>query len=98
MKSFITTIAFYFVALTASIAQPYTVENGNTRHRFAQLELGVTQIFAPNAGKTQVINSNNEISNFQFGAMNTTALFIGGTHFWGHMDLGLNIQIGRAHV
>ena len=96
MKSIIITIALYFVAITASIAQPYTVENGNTRHRFAQLELGVTQIFAPNAGKTQIVGSNGEINNFQYGAVNTTAFFIGATHFWGHVDLGLNIPIVKS--
>jgi hypothetical protein len=53
-----------------TIAQPYAVENGNTRHRFAQLEVGVSQYYAPVGGKTQLL-SNNVVKDYQFGASGT---------------------------
>jgi hypothetical protein len=86
-----------FVSVKMS-AQPYTVENGNTRHRFAQMELGVTQYFSPNAGKTQVLSETGKIGDYQFGANSVSAIFIGATHFWGHCDLALTIPIKQFGV
>jgi hypothetical protein len=86
-------IALLVLVSLKMTAQPYTVENGNTRHRFAQMELGVTQYFSPNAGKTQALSETGKISDFQFGANFVSAIFIGATHFWGHCDLALTIPI-----
>lgn len=80
------------MAALQTIAQPYTVKNGKTRHRFAQLEVGFTQYIAPQAGETQVLE-NGTVKNIQYGNKNTTAIFIGGTHFWGHADFALTIPI-----
>ena len=93
MKLSIVTLTFLFISSAVLKAQPYTVKNGNTRHRFAQLELGLTQIITPNAGMTQVIASDGTVKNYQFGTLSTTAIFIGATHFWGHLDWGLNIPV-----
>lgn len=86
-------VCFIFICVQTLFAQPYTVKNGNTRHRFAQLELGITQIYTPNAGTTQLLANNGKVIDYRFGTLNTTALFIGATHFWGHLDWGLNIPI-----
>lgn len=83
-----------FVALKMT-AQPYTVENGKTRHRFAQMELGVTQYFSPVGGKTQVLAANGSVGNYQFGSNSISAIFIGATHFWGHCDLALTIPVAK---
>jgi len=80
------------MAALQTIAQPYTVKNGKTRHRFAQLEVGVTQYFAPKAGESQTLE-NGAVKNIQYGNKSTTAIFIGGTHFWGHADFALTIPI-----
>jgi outer membrane protein W len=86
-------IALSFV-LNALIAQPYAVENGNTRHRFAQLELGVTQYYSPNSGTTQILQDG-KLYDYKFGGSGVTALYIGATHFWGHCDMALTIPIAR---
>jgi hypothetical protein len=86
-------IALLVLVSLKMIAQPYTVENGNTRHRFAQLELGVTQYFSPNAGKTQSLSETGEVGDTQFGANSISAFFIGATHFWGHCDMALTIPL-----
>ncbi len=87
------TLTFLFAfTFFKAFAQPYTVENGNTRYRFAQLELGLTQYYSANAGKTQVL-SDNTVKDYQFGSKSTTAFFIGATHFWGHCDLALTIPL-----
>ena len=81
------------LAFFKTLAQPYTVENGNTRHRFAQLELGVTQYYSPNAGRTQVLSETGKVGDYQFGANSISAIFIGATHFWGHCDMALTIPV-----
>lgn len=84
-----------FVSLAAQallLAQPYTVPNGHTRHRFAQLELGATQYFSSKSGKTQV-SAGDRAVDYQFGKSTTSAIFIGGTHFWGHCDFALTLPL-----
>jgi hypothetical protein len=77
------------------MAQPYAVPNGETRHRFAQLEIGLTQYYSRNAGETQVLQGNT-VRDVRFGSRSTTAIFIGGTHFWGHADFALTIPVFSA--
>ena len=88
----------FFIFFTAGnfalFAQPYTVENGHTRHRFAQLEVGMSQFFSPKSGKTQFL-SNDQVVNYQFNESSTSAIFIGGTHFWGHCDFALTIPVKK---
>lgn len=85
-------VAVLSIFIVKSVAQPYIVKNGNTRHRFAQFEFGVTQYISPQSGKTQLIDNGN-IANRQLGTTGTTAIYIGATHFWGHMDLALTIPL-----
>lgn len=76
-----------------SQAQPY-VEGGNTRHRFAQLNMGMDLRLFPGKG-TQSFTFN------QLGQLQSTTLkdhaearfIIGGTHFWGHADFYVAIPI-----
>ncbi len=66
-------------------AQPY-VEGGNTRHRFAQMNLGAdTRFFSPNGtAATHVIAG--ETKTYTPVSPIESRLIIGGTHFWGHAD------------
>jgi hypothetical protein len=68
-------------------AQPYTVENGKTRHRFAQLEIGLANYVNPTGGL---------LGNKEIGFSTTPAFFIGGTHFWGHCDFAVTIPFGTV--
>lgn len=81
-----------FFINTVAVAQPYAVENGHTRHRFAQLELGFSQYFSNQSGKTQIA-SGEDVLDYNYGRSTTTAFFIGGTHFWGHCDFALTIPL-----
>jgi hypothetical protein len=85
MKSIILTSAF--LALFAGIlqAQPY-VEGGNTRHRFAQLNLGANYRFLSNKNTLSYDYVNNELIPQQLNNQNEVGLIVGGTHFWGHAD------------
>jgi uncharacterized membrane protein len=69
-----------------SSAQPY-VEGGNTRHRFAQLNLGAGVLHTPAGGA---------IGEEPIDANTSTRLIIGGTHFWGHADFVLSIPMIRS--
>ena len=96
MKSLILTFAFITTFISNTFSQVYNPAWGKKRHRFAQLELGVSQTITPNAGKTQVIASDGSIKDYQFGTSQTTAFYIGGTHFWGHADFAVNIPLYRS--
>lgn len=83
-------IIFFFQ--TDLYAQPY-ISGGNTRHRFAQMTVGLdTRIFTGNAHSFMPDGN---------GGMNKTGLqdykeariLIGGTHFWGHADFHIAIPV-----
>lgn len=71
-------------------SQVYTEKQ--TRHRFAQLNLGLdfqssfggTTKFIDNQGNTQSLNLSNSYS---------PRFLIGGTHFWGHADFYIGIPL-----
>jgi len=74
-------------------AQPY-VEGGKTRHRFAQLNLGIDNRYFPGAGThSAFINLSGNIQEFQLEDHSETRLIIGGTHFWGHADFSITIPL-----
>lgn len=66
-----------------SIGQPY-VDGGNTRHRFAQMNMGADLHMIPSSGA---------IGNEEFNSSNSARMLIGGTHFWGHADFVLAIPL-----
>src|SRR5690606_27366089 len=66
-------------------AQTYVI-GGNTRHRFAQLNIGFDYRFLANKN-TQSYNLHNGIlQSIQLAPLHETRIIIGGTHFWGHAD------------
>jgi outer membrane protein W len=77
-------ILFLFLPCIAQ-SQVY-IEGGNTRHRFAQMNLGMdARYFLPNG--SQDLNGNQMPSHFE------QRMIIGGTHFWGHADFYLAIPV-----
>jgi hypothetical protein len=74
-------------------AQPY-VAGGKTRHRFAQLNLGVDQrLFYNKGSKSALINESGLIQEYKLNNQMESRLIIGGTHFWGHTDFYIAIPI-----
>ena len=74
------------VATTAPVrmadAQVY-IEGGNTRHRFAQMTLGVDARTMPAQGSSVD------------DALREARVIIGGTHFWGHAGFFIAIPVRR---
>lgn len=91
-KSFI--ILFLICLFNPSAwAQPYA-EGKRTRHRFAQLNLGLEQRFFSSQG-TQSMHMNDfgQPIQFELNKLTETRLIVGGTHFWGHADFYLSIPL-----
>jgi hypothetical protein len=77
----------------AVVAQPY-VEGGKTRHRFAQVNLGLDQrLFFGKGSKSASINPFGKMEEFELNNQLETRLIIGGTHFWGHADFYIAIPV-----
>ncbi len=86
-------ITICLISCFHTFGQPY-VEGGNTRHRFAQLNLGIDfRSFSNNGTKTFVFNQNNELEEMKLASFSETRMIIGGTHFWGHADFFVAIPI-----
>lgn len=71
-------------------AQVYTEKQ--TRHRFAQLTLGVDYQVS-SEGKTTFLTSDGQLQNLKIPTSGKTRILIGGTHFWGHADFQISIPI-----
>lgn len=75
-----------FVSIIAAKAQPY-IEGGNTRHRFAQLNIGLDTRLYPSVGSQSAkLNNVGGLEKYELETQAETRLIIGGTHFWGHTD------------
>jgi hypothetical protein len=85
-------IIFTFIFNQAQ-AQPY-IEGGQTRHRFAQLNLGVDQrYFGGSSTQTIFFNAHGNWEKTSLPNIHETRLIIGGTHFWGHSDFYIAVPI-----
>jgi hypothetical protein len=87
-------LLYCFIIISKVLSsQPY-IEGGKTRHRFAQLNVGMDQrFFSPSSTKKTVINSNGTFNNVKLDSHLETRLLIGGTHFWGHSDFFIAISL-----
>ena len=93
MRRMLFCIILQTIVLLQVSAQPY-IEGGKTRHRFAQLNLGIDQRYFSGANtQTSFINTSGTIENKKLNDLNETRLIIGGTHFWGHTDFFIAIPV-----
>jgi hypothetical protein len=86
-----TYFVFFCLCYTAN-AQHY-IDGGNTRHRFAQLNLGVDQKTLFGASSSFALNSSGQVEKFKLSNLSETRIVIGGTHFWGHSDFYIAIPV-----
>ena len=85
MKSILFFIIFFSYA-GSIIAQPY-VTGGKTRHRFAQLTIGVdNRLFLNDGSESSSFNSSGDIEKFTLKNQDEVRIVVGGIHFWGHAD------------
>jgi hypothetical protein len=79
-------------------AQPY-VEDGGTRHSFAQFLVGADLMAVPSGGRTFALDPSGAGPSRLFEAEVPTAvvprLNLAGTHFWGHASFYVSIPVGR---
>lgn len=72
-----------------SLAAQTYVEGGNTRHRFAQMNIGLSsRVFMP-ANSSRAMIDKGVLSYSAFDPSLQNRLLIGGTHFWGHTNFYL---------
>ncbi len=88
---------FLLLLLSSSIlnAQVYTVDNGQTRHRFAQLLIGADVMSFPSSGQTYTFNSLGWQEPFTPKSALVPRINIAGTHFWGHANFYISIPLGN---
>lgn len=81
--------------LTSStlLAQPY-VSGGNTRHRFAQIYLGLDAQVVPPGGQFVYRGGDGQPLTSTVPMHVRPRLTIGALHFWGHADLYVTFPIG----
>jgi len=89
MKNLFYTLLFLLIAST-TIAQVYLEKQ--TRHRFAQLNLGL-DFQSSLGGSFSYIQPNNNIATQDFDNFFAPRFVIGGTHFWGHADIYIAIPL-----
>lgn len=77
----------------SGLAQPYT-EGGNTRHRFAQLNLGMgSKYFLAGRAEMFHLEPDGSTTSYNPGEQADLRFIIGGTHFWGHADFYISIPV-----
>lgn len=76
----------------AANAQPY-VEGGQTRHRFAQLNMGLMFRHFPATGTSVEPLGNGATASSPLRAQGQAAFVMGGNHFWGHADFYVAIPL-----
>lgn len=92
-KKVVGVLIVVFVSMAAAKAQPY-VDGGKTRHRFAQLNIGVdTRVFPSFGSQSAKLNDVGGLEKYELETQAETRLIIGGTHFWGHADFFVAIPI-----
>ncbi|MEO0470869.1 MAG: hypothetical protein AAF206_14675 [Bacteroidota bacterium] len=88
MKGFCT--LFLLLTIHSLFGQVYVEKQ--SRHRFAQMTLGV-DLEANFGGKSQFINDTGTLSQADLSTSLRPRFLIGGTHFWGHADIYIAIPL-----
>ncbi len=89
-----TLTALFFILFATSVSAQVYIDGGKTRHRFAQMTIGMdTKISLGSNAHSYRINENNEIVKFDLDNQYSSRIIIGGTHFWGHADFYIAIPI-----
>lgn len=90
MKKLLPIILILIAISQIGLAQIYIEKQ--TRHRFAQLNLGV-DLETNFGGRTQYLDKNNELVSLNLKSTYMPRFIIGGTHFWGHADFYIAIPL-----
>ncbi len=89
------TFASIFILLICNVAYSQVYTEKQTRHRFAQLNLGVD--FQSNfGGSTKYIDQQGNTQSLNLTSNFAPRFLIGGTHFWGHADFYIAIPVSAS--
>ena len=90
------TVTIFFIGFTlATLGQPY-IDGKKTRHRFAQLNIGIsTNLISGKGSKTYSMASSSLMEEKQMSSFGEANIVFGGTHFWGKADFFIAIPIVR---
>jgi len=95
MKKIILTIILLSILGQISFSQVYTEKQ--TRHRFAQLNMGLD--WETNfGGHTNYLDKAGNIKTTKLSSTYTPRFVIGGTHFWGHADFYIAIPLSSPKI
>ncbi len=92
MKKLIT-LSLFLLHFCQLFGQVYMEKQ--TRHRFAQLNLGI-DVQTNIGGKTTFLNAQGLKQSMELGQLTKPRFLIGGTHFWGHADFLIAIPLSNA--
>lgn len=81
-----------FLGLSHSLVAQVYVEK-QTRHRFAQLNLGF-DFQSSFGGSVTYLDASDRLQNLDLESLRRPRFLIGGTHFWGHADIYIAIPMG----
>ncbi len=82
--------------LSSLQGQPYA--EARTRHRFAQLTLGSDVTFHPAGGSSEYLTENGRFMSRGLPSQLGASIWIGGLHFWGHMDFAIRVPLVRQQL
>jgi hypothetical protein len=90
------TLLFSLLIYSAIIhAQVYI--DKQTRHRFAQLNLGL-DVQSSSSGSTKYIDTEGNVQSLTLNPQYRPRFIIGGTHFWGHADFYIAIPLTNPKI
>lgn len=81
-----------FLLLIFNLAYSQVYTEKQTRHRFAQLNLGV-DFQSSFGGSTKYLDQQGNTQSLNLASSYSPRLLIGGTHFWGHADFYIAIPL-----
>jgi hypothetical protein len=94
-KAFVSkSIVTIFLLMPFCASTQAYISGGKTRHRFAQLTLGIdTRLYSSFQTQTTTVSDQGVLQQSSIGNSGQTRLQFGGTHFWGHADFYVAIPI-----
>lgn len=85
-------LILYILIMFSFSANAQLYVEKQTRHRFAQMNVGI-DIQRSFGGNTTFLNSDNQLQSLNLGSLARPRVIIGGTHFWGHADFFIAIPV-----
>ncbi len=90
MRNKLIALIILLIATPAVFSQVYIKKQ--TRHRFAQLNLGL-DVQSSFGGGTKFLDAQGKVQSLDLKSSTTPRILIGGTHFWGHADFYIAIPL-----